>query len=93
MRAFDKYSAQNQGIGIGMNVTENDSFVFPAGHVFVTLEEDGKKTDLDLGKNFIVFEANDYTAAVEFFLPLVPSQTGKIVPVLNMDEWLKIMPK
>ena len=42
---------------------------------------------------FIIFEASDYTAAVEFFLPLVPSQTGKIVPVLNMDEWLKIMPK
>ncbi len=42
---------------------------------------------------FIIFEANDYAAAVEFFLPLVPSQTGKIVPVLTMDEWLKIMPK
>lgn len=42
---------------------------------------------------FIIFEANDYSAAVEFFLPLVPSQTGKIVPVLSMDDWLKIMPK
>ena len=42
---------------------------------------------------FIIFEANDYSAAVEFFLPLVPSQTGKIVPVLTMDDWLKIMPK
>jgi len=42
---------------------------------------------------FIIFEASDYGAAVEFFLPLVPSQTGKIVPVLTMDEWLKIMPK
>ncbi|UJS20976.1 MAG: GYD domain-containing protein [Candidatus Brocadia sp.] len=42
---------------------------------------------------FIIFEAIDYGAAVEFFLPLVPSQTGKIVPVLTMDEWLKIMPK
>ncbi len=42
---------------------------------------------------FIIFEANDYSAAVEFFLPLCPSQTGKIVPVLTMDEWLKIMPK
>ena len=42
---------------------------------------------------FIIFEANDYSAAVEFFLPLVPSQTGKIVPVLTMDDCLKIMPK
>lgn len=42
---------------------------------------------------FIIFEANDYNRAVEFFLPLVPSQTGKIVPVLSMDDWLKIMPK
>ncbi len=42
---------------------------------------------------FIIFEANVYSAAVEFFLPLVPSQTGKIVPVLTMDDWLKIMPK
>ena len=42
---------------------------------------------------FILFEASDYSAAVEFFLPLCPSQTGKIVPVLTMDEWLKIMPK
>lgn len=42
---------------------------------------------------FVIFEANDYSAAVEFFLPLVPSQTGKIVPVLTMDDWLKIMPK
>ena len=42
---------------------------------------------------FIIFEANNYSAAVEFFLPLVPSQTGKIVPVLTMDDWLKIMPK
>lgn len=42
---------------------------------------------------FILVEANDYAAVVEFFLPLVPSQTGKIVPVLTMDDWLKIMPK
>ena len=42
---------------------------------------------------FIVFEANDYSAALEFFLPLVPSQTSKIAPVLTMDDWLKIMPK
>ncbi|MDR4499361.1 MAG: GYD domain-containing protein [Candidatus Scalindua sp.] len=42
---------------------------------------------------FFIFEASDYGAAVEFFLPLVPSQTGKIVPVLTIDEWLKIMPK
>ena len=42
---------------------------------------------------FVIFEASDYGSAVEFFLPLVPSQTGKIVPVLTIDEWLKIMPK
>lgn len=42
---------------------------------------------------FVIFEASDYSTAVEFFLPLVPSQTGKIVPVLTMDDWLKIMPK
>ncbi len=42
---------------------------------------------------FIIVEANDYSAVVEFFLTLVPTQTGKIVPVLTMDEWLKIMPK
>lgn len=42
---------------------------------------------------YIIVEANDYSAVVEFFLPLVPSQTGKFAPVLTMDEWLKIMPK
>lgn len=42
---------------------------------------------------FIIVEANDYSAVVEFFLTLVPTQTGKIAPVLTMDEWLKIMPK
>ncbi|MBM4055181.1 MAG: DUF3303 domain-containing protein [Planctomycetes bacterium] len=42
---------------------------------------------------FILIEASDYAAVVEFFLPLIPSQTGKIVPVLTMDDWLKIMPK
>ena len=42
---------------------------------------------------FVIFESNDYSAAAEFVRPLVPSQTGKIVPVLTMDDWLKIMPK
>ncbi|MBI2470099.1 MAG: DUF3303 family protein [Planctomycetes bacterium] len=42
---------------------------------------------------YIIVEANDYSAVVEFFLPLVPTQTGKFAPVLTMDEWLKIMPK
>lgn len=42
---------------------------------------------------FIIAEANDYAAMVEFFIPLIPNQTGKIVPVLTMDDWLKIMPK
>jgi uncharacterized protein with GYD domain len=42
---------------------------------------------------YIIIEASDYTSVVEFFLPLVPSQTGKFAPVLTMDEWLKIMPK
>lgn len=42
---------------------------------------------------FIILEANDYGAVVEFFLPLVPSQTGKIVPVLTMNECLKMMPQ
>lgn len=42
---------------------------------------------------FIIVEASDYAAVVEFFIPLIPSQTGKIVPVLTMGEWIKIMPK
>ncbi len=42
---------------------------------------------------YIIVEASDYSAVVEFFLPLVPTQTGKFAPVLTMDEWLKIMPK
>jgi len=42
---------------------------------------------------YIIVEASDYSAVVEFFFPLVPTQTGKFAPVLTMDEWLKIMPK
>jgi hypothetical protein len=26
----------------------------------------------------------------EFFLPLCPTQTGHFVPVLTMDEWIKM---
>lgn len=42
---------------------------------------------------YIIVEASDYSAVVEFFIPLLPTQTGKFAPVLPMDEWLKIMPK
>ncbi|MCE7910388.1 MAG: hypothetical protein DCC43_01660 [Candidatus Brocadia sp.] len=40
---------------------------------------------------FIILEASDFSSVVEFFLPLVPSQTGKIVPVLTMDECLRMV--
>ncbi len=40
---------------------------------------------------FIILEANDYNTVVEFFRPLLPSQTGKIVPVLTMDECLQVV--
>lgn len=40
---------------------------------------------------FIILEANNYNAVVEFFRPLLPSQTGKIVPVLTMDECLQVV--
>ncbi|TVM00985.1 MAG: hypothetical protein CV087_11920 [Candidatus Brocadia sp. WS118] len=66
----------------GKKVAEEKGIVILGAYVTVT-EHD----------YFIIFEASDYSAAVEYFLPLVPSQTGKIVPVLTMDEWLKIMPK
>ena len=39
---------------------------------------------------YIIVQAKDYTAVVEFFLPLVPTQTGSFRPVLPMEEWLKI---
>lgn len=42
---------------------------------------------------YFIVEASDYAAVVEFFLPIIPSQTGRFVPVLTMDEWLKIIPK
>jgi hypothetical protein len=42
----------------------------------------------------ILVQAKDYQAMLEFFLPLVPTQTGKIRPVTTMDEWTKfIQPK
>lgn len=40
---------------------------------------------------FIILEANNYNAVVEFFRPLLPSQTGKIVPVLTMEECLQVV--
>jgi len=42
---------------------------------------------------YFIVEASDYSAVVEFFLPIIPTQTGKFVPVLTMDEWLRIIPK
>jgi uncharacterized protein with GYD domain len=42
---------------------------------------------------YIIVEASDYNAVVEYFLPLVPTQTGKFAPVLTMDEWLKMKSK
>lgn len=58
MRAFDKVPQGKQGIGIGMTIREYDNFVMPFGHVYAKLETaDGETTELDLGKNLIVFEA------------------------------------
>ncbi|MGA6829408.1 hypothetical protein ACO9S2_17595 [Nitrospira sp. NS4] len=31
----------------------------------------------------------DYQSLLEFFEPLVPTQTGGIHPVTTMDEWTK----
>lgn len=42
---------------------------------------------------YIIVEANDYSAVVEFFMPLLATQTGRFAPVLTMDEWLKLAPK
>jgi hypothetical protein len=40
---------------------------------------------------FILVQAKDYQAMLEFFLPLVPTQTGTIHPVTTMDEWTKFI--
>jgi uncharacterized protein with GYD domain len=39
---------------------------------------------------YFIVQAEDYSAMVKFFLPLVPTQTGSFRPVLPMDEWLRI---
>lgn len=57
MKAFDRYNDYKSGFGISMNVFEKDDFILPAGHVFLKIEEDGQTKEIDLGHNFIVFEA------------------------------------
>jgi uncharacterized protein with GYD domain len=42
---------------------------------------------------YIIVEASDFTTVIDFFVPLLGTQTGRFVPVLTMDQWLKIMPK
>jgi uncharacterized protein with GYD domain len=39
---------------------------------------------------YIIVQAKDYASVAEFFLPLVPTQTGSFRPVLPMEEWIKI---
>lgn len=39
---------------------------------------------------YIIVQANDYASVVEFFLPLVPTQTGSFKPVLPIEEWTRI---
>ncbi len=39
---------------------------------------------------YITVQTNDYAGMVEFFLPLVPTQTGKVTPVMTMDRWIDI---
>lgn len=58
MKAFDDFPVgKHTGIGVSMEILEKDSIVVPCGHVYAIVETDGEKTTLDLGKNFIVFEA------------------------------------
>lgn len=60
MRAFDKFDklVEKQGIAMSGEIFEEDICEFKVkGHVFAQIEEDGVVTPLDLGKNFIVFEA------------------------------------
>lgn len=57
MRAFDKFPNKKHGVNIGMEIREESSFVVPMGHVFAKLEENDTTTELDLGRNFIVYEA------------------------------------
>lgn len=43
---------------------------------------------------YIIAQAKDYQAMLEFFLPLASTQTGGIHPVTTMDQWTKfIQPK
>lgn len=39
---------------------------------------------------YIILQAKDYASVVEFFLPLIPTQTGSFRPVLPMEEWIKM---
>ena len=39
---------------------------------------------------YITVQTRDYPGMVEFFLPLVPTQTGKVTPVMSMDKWIEI---
>lgn len=38
---------------------------------------------------YIIAQAKDYQAMLEFFEPLAPTQTGGIHPVTTMDEWTR----
>ena len=40
---------------------------------------------------FILVQAKNYQTMLKFFLPLVPTQTGKIHPVTTMVEWTKFI--
>jgi hypothetical protein len=39
---------------------------------------------------YIIVQAKDFSAVTEFFLPLVPTQRGIFIPVLTMEEWIKM---
>ena len=39
---------------------------------------------------YITVQTKDDPGMVEFFLPLVPTQTGKVTPVMSMDKWIEI---
>lgn len=39
---------------------------------------------------YIILQAKDLATATKFFLPLVPTQKGLLIPVLTLDEWIEI---
>lgn len=59
MKAFDEIKTkQNSGVSIGMEIREKEEFIKVAGHVFLKIEDkSGEVQQIDLGHNFIVFEA------------------------------------